>query len=454
MSEELNNRTIAIVGRPNVGKSALFNRLVGRRIAIVHEQSGVTRDRLVCDARWKHEPFTVIDTGGIGYIDGSQPEDVINEGIVDQAAVAIEDASIILFVVDTTAGILPLDESVAKYLHDSGRKVFLLANKADDPSFDLNVVEFEKLGFPTFSVSAEHNRGLDAVLKVVCKEMPPPDKDYIRAENPLKVAIVGRPNAGKSSYINRLIKNERIIVSDVAGTTRDAIDVPFTMSTGKNERHYLLIDTAGMRKKTKIKDTVESFSTLRTERSIRRADVVILMMDAETGPTDRDKKLSALIKECQKGCIIMVNKWDLAQEQGITQKKYGEALRESLPFLNHVPVIFGSALSGYNLKNTVEAIDYVAGQVSTKISTGVLNRILRDAFDKTPPPFVKSLRCKLFYCTQISTNPIRIRLFVNDPKRMPQTYEKFLENTLRKNFGLEGAPIVLQCTARPKKEYD
>jgi len=445
------NRTVAIVGRPNVGKSALFNRLVRRRIAIVHEQEGVTRDRLISPATWDEQPYTLVDTGGIGRIDNTQDLDIINSGIVEQAEAAIEDAKVLIFVVDVTAGAVPLDEAVARLLHESGCTVFIAANKADNESLDLSTGDFEAFGFRVFPVSALHGRGLDQLMGNVLKVLPPaPDPADV---DPLKVAIVGRPNAGKSSYINRLIKSDRVIVSDVAGTTRDAIDVPFVIGEGPSARHYTLIDTAGMRKRTSVKDTVEQFSYLRTEKSIKRSDIAVLVMDAVEGPTDRDKKLAALISDAKKGCIILINKWDLAEDE-TTQRQYGAALQEALPYLSHVPVVFVSAKNGFNIRRSLEAIDYVAEQVSTKVGTGVLNRVLQNAFAKTPPPMVKGLRLKMYYATQVTSNPIRFKLFVNHPKRKTDAYTRYLERILREKLGLDAAPIYISYTARPKEKRD
>ena len=449
MENEEAQRIVAIVGRPNVGKSAMFNRLARRRIAIVHEQAGVTRDRLVADVRYDSNYFKLIDTGGLGYLDGTEPDDVIDEGIEAQASVAMQDASVVILAVDITAGILPLDREVAKLLHQSGHTVLVAANKADTPEQDDMLDEFSELGFPVFAVSAMHNRGFLELVTEIVKHLPagvkPADLE------PLNVAIVGRPNAGKSSFINRLIRNDRVIVSDIPGTTRDSIDVPFQIGSGPTARHYLLIDTAGMKKMTKVKDTVERYSYLRTERSIMRSDVVVLVVDATEGPKGRDKKLISMILDKKKACIILVNKWDLAEDES-TQRAYGAALQKELPYLDYVPVLFTSAETGYNIRNVIEAIDYVADQVSTTLSTGLLNRVLREAFEKTQPPMVKSTRLKMFYATQISSNPLRIKLFVNNPKKTTPQYTTYLIRTLREKFGLDAAPIYLLFGARKQKD--
>jgi GTP-binding protein len=450
-TETILNRTVAIVGRPNVGKSSLFNRIAGRRIAIVHEQSGVTRDRLSSEVTVGSERFELLDTGGIGVIDHKATTDSIEEGILDQVDAAIEDAGMILFVVDIMRGITPLDEEVAKRLHQSGRPVWVLANKADNPQLDAQAVDFDAFSFPVHPVSSLHNRGVADVLRDLVKLLP--ETENITIEDPLRVAVVGRPNAGKSSIINRLVKGQRVIVSEIAGTTRDSIEVPFQVGTGESARHYKLIDTAGLRKWGKVKEAVDKYSNLRTENAIKRADITLLVMDAGEGPTVRDKKILSLIEKAEAGCILIVNKWDLAEEH-TTQRKYEEALRRELPYLTHVPILYGSAKSGYNMKRMVDAIEEVARNISTPLSTGVLNRILRAAFEKTSPPMVKGRRLKMYYATQVGVRPIRLKIFVNSPSLLTNAYEKYLLRCLRETFGLGGAPLVLIFNRRRALEGD
>jgi GTP-binding protein len=453
MEETKNKRVVAIVGRPNVGKSALFNRLVGRRVSIVHEEEGVTRDRVACEANWEGERFELIDTGGLGHFGKQVAPDQIVAGTESQAEIAIADASIIIFVVDISAGLAPLDEEVARILHQSGRTVLLAANKADNPERDESTYDFDSLGFPVFPVSAVHNRGITDLMEALLPLLPKADNPT--EATPLRVAVVGRPNAGKSSYINRLLRDERVIVSDVPGTTRDSIEIPFTIGKGETARHYQLIDTAGMQKDTRGKGAVDWFSNLRTEKSIERADVVVMVLDAETGPTTRDKKVAAKIIDAQKGCILLVNKWDLAAEadQDVTQTQYLPALREALPFMGFAPVLFVSAKSGYNIRRSIEAIDYVAAQTRTEVTTGVLNRVIQQAVEKYPPPVAKGKRLKVFYAAQSGTNPIYFKIFVNDPDYARSNWLKYLQNQFRAAFGLEGAPIFIKLVARsrPKK---
>jgi len=442
MSDEstLPNRTVAIVGRPNVGKSSLFNRLAGKRIAIVHEQSGVTRDRLAAEVQAKGERFDLIDTGGIGLLDRQTAPDAIEAGILDQVQAAIEDAGLILFTVDVTHGIAPLDEEVARLLRESGREIWLIAHKADNKTLDDQSVEFEQFAYPIYPVSSLHKRGVDPLLADILKALPEMENPTVK--DPLRIAVVGRPNAGKSSIINRLVKGSRVIVSDVAGTTRDSIEVPFQVGSGESARHYRLIDTAGLRKWGKVKEAVDKYSNLRTEKAIDRSDIALLVMDAGEGPTVRDKKIISRIEDSEAGCLVIVNKWDLAEDV-TTQRKYTEALRRELPYLGHVPILYGSALSGFNMKRMVDAIEEVSRNIATPMATGVLNRVLRDSFDKTPPPMVKQRRLKLFYATQVGVRPVRIKLFVNSPSLLTQPYKKYLERRLRETFGMEGAPLVL-----------
>ncbi len=440
MTNQDSQRIVAVVGRPNVGKSALFNRIAGRRLSIVHEESGVTRDRVACEVKWKGERFELVDTGGISLMDGSGTLDRIHAGIHDQVGMAVMDAAVLILVVDVETGLVPLDGEVARQVREVGRPVIIAANKADNPGRDDHATEFERLGFPVFPVSALHNRGMDELMETVAGMLPP----AIQSEelDALKVAVVGRPNVGKSSYINRLLRNERVIVSPEPGTTRDSIEIPFTVGLGAQSRRYLLIDTAGMRRKGRIRDPVERFSLMRAEKSIDRADVVLLMIDASDGPTSREKSIASMILEHNKGAILMVNKWDIAED--VTERGYTKALRSALPFMGFVPIVYVSAQSGYNIRKSIETIDYVASQVRFECSTGLLNRVLHDAFDRVQPPVVYGRRLKLYYATQTGVQPVRFRLFVNHPRHMSSSYESYLIKRLRSAFGLEGAPVVLQ----------
>ena len=437
---------VALVGRPNVGKSALFNRIVGRRLAIVHEQCGVTRDRHIARAEWDNKPFELVDTGGLTEFGGPGADTEIEAETRRQAEMAIDTAAFVIFVVDAESGVSSLDEEVARLLHRRGLPVVLAANKCDEAPRDDFAFAFERLGFPVFPVSAMHNRGVDDMMIEVAKQLPVVVPGAEAA--PLKVTIVGRPNVGKSSFINRLIRSPRMIVSSVPGTTRDSVDIPFAIGSGPTARHYLLTDTAGMRRLTKVDDTVERFSVMRTERSIQRADVVVLMLDASLGPSAQDKTIVDMILNERKGCVIVVNKWDLMGHS--TQTQYIEAMGHALPFLHWVPLVFVSAQDGFNIKRSLDTIDQVAANVQMQLPTGILNRAIMDAADKVQPPMVKGKRFKIYYATQTGSKPVRVGLFVNDPKRLPPAYEEYLINTLRKRFGLEGAPIILEPKARAR----
>ncbi len=437
------NRIVAIVGRPNVGKSAVFNRIVGRRIAIVHDQPGVTRDRISAEARWREERFDVIDTGGLGQFDGETDRDALSAGTRAQAEVAIRDAAVIILTTDITAGLTPLDREVAALLRRSGRPVLLAANKADHEGLDPHGAEFAALGFPVYPVAALHNRGFEALLNAALRHLPAAAEPS--AAVPLRVAIVGKPNAGKSSLVNRILANDRVMVSEVPGTTRDSIEIPFAIGEGPQARHYRLIDTAGLRKLRRAEDAVERWSVMRARKSIEEADVVVLLLDAEKGPTEQDKKIAGLILEARKGCVVLVNKWDLARGvSGVTPREYEKALRRSMYFLSFAPLLFVSAASGLNVRKAIETIDYVAAQISSTIPTSTLNRVLHDAVKKVAPPRVGGKRLKFYYATQVGQRPLRFRFFVNQPDLNTHAYQAYLVSALRAAAGLEGAPVVLE----------
>lgn len=445
------SRIVAIVGRPNVGKSAVFNRIAGRRIAIVHDQPGVTRDRISAEAKWHDERFELIDTGGLGFIDGETAKDVFSAGTMAQAEVAIHDADVIILVADVTAGITPLDREVAGMLRRSARPVVLAANKTDNEGLDAAAAEFAALGYPVFPIAALHNRGFDALLAAVTRQLPAPELET--EENPLRVAIVGKPNAGKSSFVNRVLHNDRVIVSDIPGTTRDSIEVPFTIGSGPQARHYRLIDTAGLRKLRRKEDAVERWSVMRAQKSIEDADVVVIMIDAEQGPTEQDKKIAGLVLEARRGCVVLINKWDLAQgETGVTEREYEKAFRREMYFLSFAPLVFVSAQSGYNLKKAIESIDYVAAQISTTIPTSTLNKVLHDAVKRVAPPRTGGKRLKFYYATQTNTRPLRFRFFVNQPRLCVPSYQAYLIGALRSAAGLEGAPIVVDYRSSHERE--
>lgn len=442
---------ISLVGRPNTGKSALFNRIAKKRIAIVFDQPGVTRDRVTREVDILGRKAMLVDTGGIAF-DKRVTRDPLDEETRLQAALAVEDSAVCVIVTDAREGIAPLDAEVIKRVRESGVPCVIAANKCDTPDEDWRAHEFERFGLPVFAISAEHGRGVEAMMQQVVDRLPPAETDE-ESRRPIRVAIVGRPNAGKSSYINRLLNAPRVIVSEIPGTTRDAVEVPFQIGKGPEARRYMLVDTAGMKPHTKMsKTSVDNFSLFRSEAAIEEADVVILVMDPSMGPTMQDKRIAGKILDANKACVVMMNKWDLAQEEGITETKATEALRAMMPFMNFAPVVFCSNKSGYNIRRTVEAIDTAAANASLKLPTGMLNRVLTTAAKKTLSPMIKGKRLKIYYGLQVSTNPQTIRLFVNDPKLVTPAYQAYLEKNIRARFGLEGAPLRMFMKARNRKD--
>jgi GTP-binding protein len=482
---------IAIVGRPNVGKSALFNRIAGRRIAIVHDQPGVTRDRVSAEVEWQGRQFTLVDTGGIGLVRGEKAADVIVRAALDQVDLAIEAAHIIVLVVNAREGVLPLDREVASRLRRSGKPVLVAVNKVDNPNLEAEVPEFAALGFEKlFPVSAIHGDGIDPLMTAAVKFLPesrdetqeskPVSADEKEALDsrpstldPLKIAIVGRPNVGKSSLINALTQSQRVIVSPVPGTTRDSVDVPFEIETEGRRDRYVLIDTAGMRKTRSVSDSIEFFSVKRAEDSIARCDLAVLVLDAEAGITEQDKKVADRIVEARKACLVVVNKWDLLEEsvrrareeeierrrhrerrQGpkamTTLAEFGQWVQEYLFFLDYAPVIFTSANSGFNLERLLEAVRYVAAQLEQKVPTAILNRTLQDAVERRQPISARGHRLKFFYATQVKAAPPTFLLFVNRDELFSDQYKKYLADQLRRAFGYEGCPLILVPRARPQ----
>ena len=441
---------VSLVGRPNTGKSALFNRIAKKRVAIVFDQPGVTRDRVTREVDLLGRRIMLVDTGGIAF-DKRVTKDPLDEETRNQAALAVEDSAVCVIVVDTREGITPLDNEVIKRVRESGVPCVIAANKCDTPDGDWRAAEFERFGLPVFPTSAEHGRGVEALLEDVVKRLPAAVEDE-SAARPLRVAVVGRPNAGKSSYINRLLNAPRVIVSEIAGTTRDAVEVPFTIGSGPEARHYMLVDTAGMKPHTKMsKTSVDNFSLFRSEEAIKEADVVLLLLDASMGPTMQDKRIAGKVLEANRACVVLCQKWDLALKEGVTdEKKALSALRQMMPFLNFAPVVFCSNKSGYNVRKTVEAIDRAAVSASEKLPTGMLNRVITTATKKTLSPMIKGKRLKIYYGLQVSTNPQTIRLFVNDPKLVTDAYLSFIEKNIRARFGLEGAPLRIFLKARTR----
>ena len=438
---------VAIVGRPNVGKSMLFNRLAGQRLSIVEDTPGVTRDRLYADCEWGGRTFTIVDTGGIEPNTDSE----ILQFMRDQAELAIQNANVIVLVCDIRTGVTAADQDVANMLLRSKKPVVLAVNKADsvgepDPVF----YEFYNLGLgDPVAVSAVHGHGTGDLLEECLKYFPAEDEDDTD-DDVIKVAVIGKPNAGKSSLINRILGEERVIVSNMAGTTRDAVDSYFENDKGK----YLFIDTAGMRKKSKVVDRVEKFSVLRATMAIDRADVCLIMIDANDGVTDQDTKVAGLAHEAGKACIIVVNKWDLVEKDGKTMDKMRQAIRADLGYMTYAPIVFISALTGQRVDRIFELINYVNEQATMRIKTGVLNSMLADATIRVQPPTDKGRRLKIYYMTQIGVRPPHFVIFCNDARLFHFSYQRYLENQIRDTFGMEGTPIRLTIRQKGEKEEE
>jgi GTPase len=444
--------TVAIVGRPNVGKSALFNCLVRKRIAIVHDQPGVTRDRLVADCLLGSRPFTVVDTGGIEGFVGSD----YDEQIRSEANLAMEMADVLVLVGDAKDGVTPVDRSLAKLLRSARKPVILAVNKIDHSRQELADTEFAVLGFSDIlPVSAAHNRGISDLVERIERYLPEPRRDKAKAEPgaPIKLAIVGRPNVGKSSLINAILQHQRTIVSDAAGTTRDSVDVPYE----RDGKYYVLIDTAGMRARRKHNTSVEIFSVMRSEKSIARADICALVIDALAGVTAQDKKIAGLIQENHKPCMVIVNKLDLvkppARVRDFVDALLGQ-IRANLFFLSYAPIDLVSAHTGENLDRLFGSIERIQKHAMRTIGTGPLNRLLQEAMAAAPPPIRGNKRFKLLYATQIDKTsnhlvaPPTFVFFANDPELLPDDYKRYLEAKIRERNGYYGLPIIIRLRSR------
>lgn len=437
--------TVAIVGRPNVGKSTFVNRLVGSRHSIVDDLPGVTRDRIYFDVEWQNKPFTVIDTGGI--IPGD--DDDIMVSIFDQAKLACEEAEKIIFIVDGKDGLNPIDYDIANILRQSGKPVFLAVNKCDNPESLLMTSEFYalSLGDP-IGISALHGSGgVGDLLEIVTE-----DFEVFEAEEEdkrIRIAIVGRPNAGKSSIVNALLNTDRVIVSDVSGTTRDSIDSYVTYK----DKEFIIVDTAGIRKKSKVDYGVEKFAVDRAIRSIRECDVALLVIDAKEGISDQDKKISSIITESGKGLIVAINKWDLIEDKKAnTLNKFEKELNVDIPFLSFAPKIFISAVTKQRLSQIFEESEKVYEQCVKRVSTGLLNKVINEAYALNPPTSFKGKRLKIYYVTQAKTQPPTFVLFVNSEELLKDSYKRYLENKLREAFGFFGTPIRISVRERGEKK--
>ncbi|MDE6356998.1 MAG: ribosome biogenesis GTPase Der [Eubacteriales bacterium] len=426
---------VAIVGRPNVGKSTLFNRIAEERISIVEDTPGVTRDRIYAEAEWLNYKFTMIDTGGLE----PESDDIILKQMYIQAEIAIETADVIIFVVDVKTGVTDADMQVANILRKKSNKPIILAvNKMDDlRKYGMDIYEFYQLGLgEPFGVSAGQAIGLGDLLDEVVKNFPK-NSDEIEEDDSIKVAIVGKPNVGKSSLVNKILGEERVIVSDIAGTTRDAIDSPFE----KDGQKYVFIDTAGMRRKSKIKEDIEKYSIIRAVAAVERADVCILMINATEGITDQDTKIAGIAHEAGKPTIIVVNKWDLIEKDNKTMNNFIKEIDKEFKYMSYAPKMFISAMTGQRVHKLFETINYCSQNSTRRISTGLLNDVLIEAMALNQPPSDKGRPLKIYYITQVSVKPPTFILFVNDTELLHFSYKRYIENQLRDAFGFSGTPI-------------
>jgi GTP-binding protein len=435
---------VAVVGRPNVGKSTFFNKIVGRRIAIVEDTPGVTRDRIYGDAQWLTHEFTLIDTGGIEPL----KDDIISAQMRRQAELAIETADVILFLVDGREGITAADEDVAELLRRSKKPVILVVNKVDSTKFEDSVYDFYSLGIgETFTISAEQGLGLGDLLDEVVKHFDQTAGD--EQEDATKIAVVGRPNVGKSSLVNALLGQERTIVSDIPGTTRDAIDSPFTF----NGEYYILIDTAGIRRKRAIEDeSIERYSVIRSLAAVRRADVVLIVVDAAEGMSEQDVRIAGYVHEEGKASVLIVNKWDKIEKDTHTMHEFEKKLASDLAFMDYVPMLFISAKTGQRVHKVLETAKLAYAQNCTRVKTGTLNDVVAEAVSANEPPSDKGRRLKIYYATQADIKPPTFVLFVNDPEIMHFSYKRYLENFFRKSFGLTATPLRTLVRKRGEKE--
>jgi len=436
---------VAIVGRPNVGKSTLFNQIGKKRVSIVDDMPGVTRDRIYLDAEWLNHEFTMIDTGGIELDESNH----ILKSMREQAQIAMEEADVILFLVDGRAGMTTADEEVAHLLRSTKKPVILAVNKIDSPQREADCYEFYSLGLgDPIPISASNAMNLGDLLDAIVKTFP--EKEATEEDpDEIHIAVIGRPNVGKSSIVNKILGEDRVIVSDIPGTTRDAIDTHFT----KDDIRYTLIDTAGMRRRGKIDEPVERYSVMRTLRAVDRADVVLMMINAAEGITEQDKKIAGYAHESGKGIVIVVNKWDIFPEKDDKSTlRFTDDLRDELGFLQYAPVLYTSALTGQRVNRVTELVRYVAEQQALRIKTSILNELIRDAVAVNPPPMHRGRQLKILFMTQVDIKPPKFIIFVNDPDLMHFSYLRFIENRLREQFGFEGTPIRLIVRKRKEEE--
>lgn len=434
---------VAVVGRPNVGKSTIFNKFAGKRISIVENTPGVTRDRIFAEVEWLDKYFTLVDTGGIE----PDSEDIILSQMRNQAMLAMDMSHVILFIVDGKAGITAADKEIAQLLRKTKKPVILVVNKIDSQSQFDNIYDFYELGFGTpFAVSGANSMGFGDLLDEIVENFPAGlDTEY--EEDIIRVAITGKPNAGKSSILNKILGEERVIVSPIAGTTRDAIDTYFE----KNGQKFLLIDTAGLRRKSKIYETIEKYSVIRAMSAVDRADVVLIVIDALEGVTEQDTKVAGIAHDEGKGCIFVINKWDLIEKDNKNMSNYTKDIKEKFPFMMYAPIVFVSAKTNQRMNKILDTVEYVSNEHSKRISTSALNEVIGEAVMLNQPPSDKGRRLKIYYGTQTDIRPPKITLFINDKDLTHFSYQRYLENKIRENFGFEGTSIKFEYRQKNKK---
>ncbi|MBS3886795.1 MAG: ribosome biogenesis GTPase Der [Dethiobacter sp.] len=434
---------VAIVGRPNVGKSTMFNRLIQKRVAIEESTPGVTRDRIYGRVEWTGSEFWLIDTGGLTF-----EEDKISQEIHRQVKLALDEANLLIFLVDVRSGPVFLDFEIAAMLRKNEKPVILVANKAESANLDASIAEFYALGLgEPYPTSAAHGLGTGDLLDEIKKHLPPGEVQEGK-EDLLRVAIIGRPNVGKSSLVNKISGTERVIVTDIPGTTRDSIDLLIE----QNGRCYLFVDTAGIRRKSKVEEAVEYYSVLRSIRAAESADVVLMLLDAAEEISEQDKRIAGIAHEAGRAMILVVNKWDKVEKDEKTMDAFRENIRKELAYLAYAPIVFISALTGQRVQRLYELIDYVAEQHAMRVKTSRLNELLEDATAVVPPPTKKGKQLKIYYLTQIRVKPPTFAVIVNDPELAHFSYVRFLENKLREAYGFEGTPIRIVVRKKTKKE--
>ena len=433
--------TVCIVGRPNVGKSTLFNKLVGKKISIIEDTPGVTRDRIYGEVTYQNKKFNLIDTGGIDI-----SKELFNNEIKTQVEIGILEADKIIFVVDAKEGLTAGDREVKELLQKSGKEIIVAINKVDNKQAEENLYDFYELGFDNYiQISGEHNRGIADLLEEVTKDF----KEYTREkEETIKICVIGRPNVGKSSLVNALLKENRLIVSDIAGTTRDSVDIPFKY----NKKDYILIDTAGMRKKGKIFEKIEKYSFLRSERAIDRSDICLLVINREEGIIEHDKHIAGYAIEKGKGLIIVVNKWDTVEEKEHDIKDFSKVIREEFKFVPYAPIVFLSALTKKRIHTLMPEVEKVSENIVKEVKTSLLNNIIQEAYSLNPAPTYKGKRLKIYYVYQTDTKPPKFVFNVNNKGLVHFSYERYLENKIRENFDFEGTPIEIQFKNKNEME--